>query len=296
MRRYPEAQDARHIVISDTEYQFIRELVYRRSRINLGPGKQELVSARLGKRLRATRLSSIGEYCRLLRAPGGEDEVGHLIDAISTNHTYFFREESHFATLRELILPELLARRAREHWPALRVWSAACSSGEEPWSIAITLDRQLHGADAWPWTVQASDISARVLARARAGVYPPESLARMDPALAKAYFETGYAGAAEGLCRVRPALAARVQFARSNLLAGAPPFAGPFHVIFCRNVMIYFDRPTQEELIGRLTRQLVPGGWLLVGHSESLSGLSHSLRMIRPATWRAPDAAARHDR
>ncbi|HEY0947429.1 MAG TPA: protein-glutamate O-methyltransferase CheR [Opitutaceae bacterium] len=271
----------------DTEYQFIRDLVYRHSRINLGPDKQELVSARLGKRLRAMRLPSLSDYCRLLQTPDGEAELGHLIDAISTNHTYFFREEEHFTALRSLILPDLAARRAAKRWASLRVWSAACSSGEEPYSIAITLAQQPRESAPWPWRIDATDISSRVLAKATAGIYPAEALARIDPGVVRTYFQTGY-GPQSGNYRVRPELAASVHFRQLNLLDGVPPFKEPFHVIFCRNVMIYFDRPTQEELIARLTRQLLPGGWLLVGHSESLSGIRHTLKMVRPAVYRAP--------
>lgn len=288
-------------MISDTDYQFIRELVYRRSRINLGDAKKELVSARLGKRLRATNLSSISDYCRFLQTSAGLEEGGHLIDAISTNHTYFFREESHFAALRELILPELLARRASEKWPELRVWSAACSSGEEPYSIAISLDQQLRIATGnWPWSILATDISSRILAKARAGLYSSEAVAKIDRPLISTYFKTERPTTNGGrnetdanakdtalMHRIIPSLATRVRFQQGNLLAGELPREKPFHIIFCRNVMIYFDRQTQEELVSRLSSCLVPGGWLLVGHSESLSSIRHSLKMIKPATYRA---------
>lgn len=270
------------------DYQFIREIVYRHSRINLGPDKQELVSARLGKRLRATGLASIGDYCDLLRSPSGSDELGNLIDVISTNHTYFFREEGHFAALRDIILPDLLARRERAGWPALRVWSAACSSGEEPYSIAIAIEEFFSAKNVvWPRRVEATDISARILAKAEAGIYPAETVSRLGPAMAKAYFQVGY-GEREGFHRVRPAIRDMVKFRRLNLLEGAAPFAEPFQIIFCRNVMIYFDRPTQEELVNRLKAMLVPGGYLLVGHSESLTGINHGLKMVRPATYQSP--------
>ncbi len=271
-----------------TDYQFIRDIVYQHSRINLGPDKQELVSARLGKRLRATGRANVEDYCALLRGPEGEEELGHLIDVISTNHTYFFREEGHFAALRDIILPDLERRRAKERWPTLRVWSAACSSGEEPYSIAMALD-EYFGAKPGGWTAQieATDISSRVLAKAQAGIYPAEVVSRLGPARAKAYFQTGY-GPQEGFFRVRAAIRERVRFHRLNLLEGTPPFAEPFQVIFCRNVMIYFDRATQEELVLRLKSRLVPGGYLLVGHSESLTGIPHGLTMVRPATYQAP--------
>ncbi|WP_334319466.1 protein-glutamate O-methyltransferase [Termitidicoccus mucosus] len=279
-------------MISASDYHFIRELVYRHSRIALGPDKKELVSARLGKRMRARQLPSIGTYCQFLKTAEGAEEIGNLIDAISTNHTFFFREEAHFKALREQILPELEERRVQMRWPALRVWSAACSSGEEPYSIAITLDQHFGAAPSWPWSIQATDISHRVLEQARQGIYPAQAVARMPVNTAKLYFSSGY-GPQEGNHRVRPALASRVRFSRLNLLDGPLPFNEPFQVIFCRNVMIYFDRATQEELIARLSRMLVPGGWLLVGHSESLSTIRHTLKMVRPAIYRTPNPFSR---
>src|SRR4051794_12229976 len=132
----------------DSEFDFIRSLVYERSRINLGPDKRQLVSARLGKRLRATNVPTLRDYCRLLKEPGSEQEMSHLIDAISTNHTFFFREAAHFSFLKEKAVPELAVRAKSERWTRLRVWSAACSSGEEAYSIAITL---AGCAAQWPW-------------------------------------------------------------------------------------------------------------------------------------------------
>jgi chemotaxis protein methyltransferase CheR len=270
------------------DYQFIRDIVYQHSRINLGTDKQELVNARLGKRLRATGKATIGDYCDLLRTPAGTEELGNLIDVISTNHTYFFREEGHFTALNEVILPDLVRRRDRESWPVLRVWSAASSSGEEPYSIAIALEEYFAAhPPAWPRQIEATDISSRILAKAEAAIYPAETVARIPPALAKAYFQTGYAEQA-GLYRVKPHIRQTVRFRRLNLLEGQPPFTEPFQIIFCRNVMIYFDRATQEELVNRLKARLVPGGYLLVGHSESLTGINHGLKLIRPATYQKP--------
>jgi chemotaxis protein methyltransferase CheR len=270
------------------DYQFIRDIVYRHSRINLGEDKQELVSARLGKRLRATGKASIGEYCDLLRSPSGSDELGNLIDVISTNHTYFFREEGHFAALRDIILPDLVRRRTTESWAALRLWSAACSSGEEPYSVAIALDEYFNAhPPSWPRQIEATDISSRILAKAEAGIYPAETVSRLSAAMSKTYFQTGY-GEQTGLFRIKPAIRDIVRFRRLNLLEGQPPFTEPFQIILCRNVMIYFDRPTQEELVNRLKARLVPGGYLLVGHSESLTGINHGLKLIRPATYQKP--------
>jgi chemotaxis protein methyltransferase CheR len=268
----------------DSEFEFLRGLVYERSRINLGPDKRQLVSSRLGKRLRATNLPSLREYCQLLQAPGAEQELGHLIDAISTNHTFFFREMAHFDFLREKALPELQARARTENWPKLRVWSAACSSGEEPYSIAITLAEHL---PTWTWHIDATDISRRILARAAAGIYTHETVSRLPLQTVRTHFQRGVANQ-EGNHRVKRTLRDRVSFHHLNLLEGQPPFTEPFQVIFCRNVMIYFDQPTQAELVDRLTRRLVPGGYLFVGHSESLTHLRHGLQAVRPAIYRKP--------
>ncbi len=271
----------------DKEFEFICDLVYERSRISLGPDKRELVAARLGKRLRATNLASVGDYCRLLQAPGADEELSNLIDVISTNHTFFFRESQHFDFLRDHALPELAARARAEGWPGLRVWSAACSSGEEPYSIAITLAECL---PSWPWSITATDISHRILAKAQAAIYRAETIEKLPAQLVRTYFQCGY-GPQEGNYRVRSALTERIQFHQLNLLEKEPPDRDPYQVIFCRNVMIYFDRPTQEELIAKLTRRLVPGGYLLVGHAESLSNMRHGLRLVRPAIYQRPRAA-----
>ena len=273
----------------DSEFEFIRTLVYERSRINLGADKRELVSARLGKRLRATESASLADYCDLLRSPGAEEELAHLIDVISTNHTFFFRENAHFDFVRNRAVPEMLARQRTERWPRFNAWSAACSSGEEPYSLAITLAESLAGAN-WPWHIEATDISHRILAKAAAGIYRDDVVGKMPPATVRQYFKRGI-GPQAGNSRIRPELQACVTFRQLNLLEGEPPFTEPFQIIFCRNVMIYFDRPTQEELVARLTRRLVPGGYLLVGHSESLTGIKHSLQLVCPAVYRRPPHA-----
>lgn len=276
----------------DSDYQFIRNLVYERSRINLGSDKRELVAARLGKRLRAMQLASITEYCSFLRTAEAQDEVANLIDAISTNHTFFFREAHHFEFLRANILPELVGRRSAERWPVLRFWSAASSSGEEAYSLAITLAEVLPAlAGDWAWHIDATDISHRVLDRARAAIYSGEGVVgHVPPLLVTKYFQNGF-GPQAGNYRVKPVLQEHVAFSHLNLIDGAFRFSDPFQVIFCRNVMIYFDRPTQEQLVERLAGQLVPGGYLMVGHSESLTGIRHPFTLVAPAIYRSPPAA-----
>jgi chemotaxis protein methyltransferase CheR len=272
----------------ESEFEFIRKLVYQRSRICLDTGKREMVSARLGKRLRATNRTSVSEYCDLLKSGNADEELAHLIDAISTNHTFFFRENAHFDFVRDQAVPEMQRRRTTERWPRLLAWSAACSSGEEPYSLAMTLHEAL-GHD-WDWHIQCTDISHRILERARQGVYRDDIVTKMPPALVRTYFQKGI-GPQEGNYRVRAELRAHLSFHQLNLLESDSPMQERFHLIFCRNVMIYFDRATQEELVERLTRRLVPGGYLLVGHSESLTGIRHTLQAVQPATYRRPLAS-----
>lgn len=265
----------------DSEFEFIRSLVYERSRINLTPDKRQLVTARLSQRLRATQTKTLADYCRMLKAPNATEELANLIDVISTNHTFFFREAVHFDFLREHIVPEMLARARGEGWSRFYVWSAASSSGEEPYSIAMTLAESL---TRWDWHIEATDISRVVLEQGKSGIYLKDAVSRLNREVVRRHFQRGF-GPQEGKYRVKAALRHRVSFQQLNLLDREPPFEEQFQVIFCRNVMIYFDRSTQEELVARLTRRLVPGGYLLVGHSESLTGLNHGLRIVRPATY-----------
>ena len=220
-----------------------------------------------------------------MQSPGAGPELANLIDVISTNHTFFFREAAHFDFLRDHAVPEMRARAERR--PQFKVWSAACSSGEETYSIAMTLAGCLPD---WPWHVEGTDISHRILAKAQAAIYRSDAVGRLPPELVRTHFQRGF-GPQEGRYRVRSALRNLVTFRQLNLLAGEPPFREPFQVIFCRNVMIYFDRPTQEELVARLTRRLVPGGYLFVGHAESLTAVRHSLKSIRPAIYQRPPGA-----
>ena len=274
-------------MIRREDYEFIRTLVYEYSRINLGPDKQELVSARIGKRLRALNMPSITAYCDFLRRPEGDDELSNLIDVISTNHTFFFREPAHFEYLEHHVIPEFTAEDSPHRRSTFRVWSSASSSGEEVYSIAILLAEVSATKPGWNWQLEATDISTRILKRAREAIYPEDSVAKVRPELIKRYFQKGL-GPQDGNYRVKPQLASRVTFRHLNLLGPSYPFSEPFHVIFCRNVMIYFDRPTQEELVRRLAERLVPGGFLMVGHSESLTGIHHRLKMVKPAIYQLP--------
>ena len=272
--------------LADADYDFLRRLIYEHSRINLGPEKRALVSGRVAKRLRALKIGGYREYCQWLKTAAGAEELGHLVDVISTNHTHFFREEKHFDWLRAVLLPQW--RFCNDERETFRAWSAASSSGEEPYTLAIVL-AEFFGLDG-KWTIDATDISTRILNRAEQAIYDSEKLAPVRPELLRRYFQRGV-GQFEGQFRVKEALRRRVRFQHLNLLQPDYPFAQRFDLILCRNVMIYFDRPTQETLIGKLTEQLEPGGHLFVGHSESLSGVRHSLRQLQPAIYLKPETA-----
>jgi chemotaxis protein methyltransferase CheR len=250
--------------------------VYRHAGITLHDGKRELVAARLQKRLRHHSLSGYAEYLELLNHDASGHELVALVDAIATNHTSFFREPQHFEFLAQRALP-LMAGRARPS--GLIGWSAACSSGEEPYTIAIALME----AGVPQFRLLASDISTRVLAKAQAGVYRLAGVQQLPKRLLKTYFERGL-GAQEGLARVSRAVRSRVEFQRLNLLD--LNLGRTFDFIFCRNVMIYFDRDVRQRVVSMLERHLEPGGFLFISHSESLNGIHHGLTLVAPATYR----------
>lgn len=263
---------------SDEDYAFIQQIVYKLSRISLGPQKKQMVVSRIAKRMRTLGYTTIREYCELLKKPSGRAELSALIDVISTNHTYFFRESSHFDYLTREILHK--GRGARKG--VFRVWSAACSSGEEPYSVAMILSEQSRVEPGFDWSMEATDISSIVLAKAQAGVYTEAALSRVPEVLRRRYLEPQVAGETN---RVVPALKKKIRFSRLNLFEIPENFPDKFDLIICRNVMIYFDRSTREELVNMMVERIVPGGTLYVGHSESLGGLRHSLKMVRPAIY-----------
>ncbi|MFZ5805919.1 MAG: CheR family methyltransferase [Verrucomicrobiota bacterium] len=270
--------------ITDRDYRFICDLVYEFSRISLGDNKKELVTARLGKRLRALNLKSFAEYRQYLESDNSEEELVHLVDCISTNHTHFFREIKHFDFLRERALPDFCLRFGEKGQRHFYAWSAACSSGDEPYSMAISLAEFFTGKAGYDWRIEATDISTKVLKTAQTAVYPKERVQEVQRDLLRRYFQKGVHDW-DGYFRVKKTLRDRIYFSNLNLLQYPYPFHEPFHVIFCRNVMIYFDRPTQEELINQLHHHLHIGGFLMIGHAESLTGIRHPYRMIKPSIY-----------
>ena len=265
------------IELSDAQFRRVGEIVTRVSGIQLPPGKESLVRSRLAKRMRALSIASVSEYLDLVDRDASRAELAEMVDVLTTNKTSFFREADHFRLLQETIFPSLERGRGE-----VRLWSAGCSSGEEPYTIAMVA-RETMGASASRVRILATDISARVLEKARQGVYDADQLDDVPPTLRRNHFEP-VPGAHDRL-RVVAGTREMVQFARLNLM-GDWPMRGPFDVILCRNVMIYFDKPTQERLVSRYAALLAPGGYLFVGHSESLSGLRHELAYVQPATYR----------
>jgi chemotaxis protein methyltransferase CheR len=258
-------------------------LVYERSRIRLSREKEALIRARLGKRMRALGLETLPDYCDYLFSQGGAEEVGHAIDALTTNFTQFLREREHFEFTVNEVLPRLLAGRPKR----FGIWSAACATGEEPYTMAFHLEEHFPATEGWDWRILATDISTRALAKAACGIYPDERLADLPRDWVRKYFQRGF-GSCAGQCRVKSQLQQRISFQQINLLDTSQN-DDAFEVIFCRNVMIYFDRPTQQQVVARLSRALRPGGYLFTGRSESLNGLALPLKCVRPSIYQKPE-------
>jgi len=269
--------------LRDTEFAFLRQFVYEQCGIALSEQKRQLVQGRLQRRLRALRLRDFSEYCELLRQDP-ESELGELASAISTNVTSFFREMHHYDLLVEKLLPEWLAQKRRDG-SRLRIWSAGCSTGEEPYALAMVLAEALERTGAKvDAKILATDLSPQALEQARNGVYPFERLGGVSEERRKRWFLRGQ-GEYDGLASVHPRLRELVTILPLNLLHDWP-MQGPFDAIFCRNVVIYFDKPTKEKLFSRYARMLPSGGYLFLGHSESMHGLSNDFELIGRTVYR----------
>jgi len=267
-----------HRITSD-EFLRFRKLIYDESGITLSDQKQTLLASRLSKRLRDLGLATFTEYYERVTGDLTKEEFTRMLDLISTNKTDFFREPKHFDYLRERILPEL------EKDKRIRIWSSACSTGEEPYTIAMTLYEGVADPQRWDFKILASDLSTRVLAKAATGLYEAERVRDVPSEVVKRHFLRGR-GDSEGLLKVKPHLASMIQFRRLNLMDDRFPIKNPLDLIFCRNVMIYFDRPTQEQLVNKFYRYLKPGGHLFIGHSESLQWVEHPFKVMGPTIYR----------
>ena len=269
--------------VSGKAYRILTDLVYEHSRIRLGAEKQTLLANRLQKRLRTLGLTSYDDYCAVLQSDDGEQEIEELVDLISTNHTRFFREPNHFSFLANRVLPALVPRLIASG-STLRLWSAAASSGEEPYTIAIIVAEHSRTCPSLDWQITASDISRRMLGHAQKGIYQMDSVESVPPELLRRYFQKGI-GVRAGACRIKRGVQEHLRFERINLFQAEYPMLPKQHVIFCRNVMIYFDPPSRAAAVQRLIRQLSPGGYLVVGNSESLLGINHGLQQIQQGIY-----------
>lgn len=266
--------------LSQRAFRYIQATFQRESGIHLADSKQPLVASRLRKRLDALGLPGFDDYCAFVDTPEGDDERRLLVDLLTTNETYFFREPIHFHHLANQVLPALRAPAASPNSRA-RVWCAAASSGEEPYSIAMTLDSRLGPMN---WDLVATDLSRRVLTQAERGLYAISRLDNMPREFLQRYCLRG-TGEYAGMLRVVPALREKVHFAEHNLL-NRPNGLGQFDVIFMRNVLIYFDSEAKKRIVRQALDALRPGGWLYVGRSESLHGLALPLDSEQPSIYR----------
>lgn len=270
------------IELSDREFRLIRELVYNKFGINLTEQKKSLVVGRLQKVLREKNFSSFSQYYSYITSDRTGEAMITLINRISTNHTFFYRENDHFDYFVRTVLPQIKAQLTGKS-KKLRIWCAGCSSGEEPYTISMLVNEFL-GADmnSWDIGILATDLSERVLTIAKAGIYAEENVSRLPAIYRSKYFKR----IADDRWSVSDRIKKNILYKGFNLMRTQLPFKNKFHVIFCRNVMIYFDNPTREALVEKFFRHLAHGGYLFIGHAESLTGISYNLKYIKPSIYK----------
>lgn len=268
--------------LSDSDLSAICDLIYRKTGIAMSNGKRDLIYRRLATRLRATGTTSFSDYIQMVQN-GNPSEMEAFSNAVTTNLTSFFREAHHFEYLAETILPGLVKEK-QNNKRRLRIWSAGCSSGEEPYSIAITLREAISDIETWDAKVLCTDLDSDVLDTAKQGVYASDRTEKVAPAKLKRWFQRGRGAKAESY-RANELLRNLLVFKQLNLMDDWP-LKGPFDVIFCRNVIIYFDKPTQRRLIARFNEVMNDGAYLILGHSESLFKVSDKFQLIGKTIYR----------
>jgi chemotaxis protein methyltransferase CheR len=268
-------------ILRDAEFEFIRHVVGENAGIVLGPKKRQLVQGRVARRMRELGLPSYEAYCEHVRQSGPEELVG-LINCLTTNVTSFFRENHHFEALASYMLPEALKRNAATR--RIRIWSAGCSTGEEPYCVAMVAGEVLPASQRWDMKILATDIDSNVIAQAQRGVFGLDRVTSVPEARLRRCFRRG-ARDQIGNVRVREEIARLVTFRKLNLMHEWP-MRGPFDIIFCRNVMIYFDQATRERLVHRFAQILAPGGYLCIGHSESIHGMAMPFKLVGKTIYR----------
>ncbi len=269
------------VELKEADFRRISDIIYNHCGINLHNGKRALVRARLAKRMRDVRINQVDTYLDF--ALHDEAEFFKLVDSISTNLTSFFRENSHFDYLSREYLPSLIERKKKAGSHKIRFWSAGCSSGEEPYTLAIVLREFFQDLTGWDILILATDVSTRMLEQAAAGEFDDARIQPLTQQQRHRFFSTSSLTGRK-VHQVRPDLKKMIRFRYLNLMEPWP-FKGPFDGIFCRNVMIYFDKSTQEKLVNRFYHCLDKMGVLFIGHSESLTGINHPYKYIQPATY-----------
>jgi chemotaxis protein methyltransferase CheR len=272
-----------HSELGDTEFQRLSKFIMTEYGIKMPPEKKVMLQSRLQRRLKALNLTNFKEYVDyVFSSEGQSEEVIHMMDVVSTNKTDFFRESAHFDYILSNILPELLIEKQVRN---LKVWSAGCSSGEEPYTIAITLSEFKERHAAFDFSISASDISTQMLKKAATAIYPEERVADIPHSLKVKYLLRSK-NREDKKVRVIPSLRNKINYFRQNLLY-LPIVRDPeYHIIFCRNVLIYFDRQNQFAILSKLCMHLKTGGYLLLGHSESITGFDLPVESIRPTIFR----------
>ncbi len=271
-----------HSSLSPALFTRFQQLIYQESGIWLGDHKHALLTGRLARRLRLLALNSMKEYFELVAQPDQMHERAVMIDCITTNETHFFREPRHFEFLIQQVFPKLHEEAAAGQRPKrVRVWSAGCSSGEEPYSLAMLLLKHFPSEAGWDLEVLGTDICTRVLEEARMAIYPLEKAKDIPPELLRAYMLKGR-GEQKKVMKASPELHRVVRFARVNLHGDSYPVMGSFDLIFCRNVLIYFDQKSKEKVVAGIARHLSTTGFLIVGHSEHLGSILPNLKTVAP--------------
>lgn len=265
----------REFKFTNGDFEKIRSFVKSQTGINLSDAKKNLVYGRLARRLREINMSSFSEYLQYVTSDN-EAELINFINAITTNLTSFFREKHHFDFLRKEAIPKLM--KDNQHTRRLRVWSAGCSTGEEPYSLAMTLKNTMQDIASWDARILATDLDTNVLAHGKAGVYDESRVEGLPDAIKRKWFRRGR-GDQSGSVLVAPELKELIAFRQLNLMKPWP-MKGPFDFIFCRNVVIYFDKPTQKVLFDRYAEMLRPDGYIFLGHSESMFKVSDRFKLI----------------
>ena len=272
------------INLSNKEYEMFVDLIYKTSGINLGGNKQDLLRTRFQKIIRRLDVKSYSDYYKYVVNDKKGSAFSEMIDAISTNHTFFFREKDHFQLLQSKVLPAILQKKNLSRNKKMRIWCAASSSGEEPYTIMISLLEAMNTAN-WNIKMLATDISTKILKKAMEGKYRRQQIKEISPLLIEKYFDWELIEK-EKIFTIKPSLKTLISFRKFNLMTSSFPFKGKFDFIFCRNVMIYFDSPTQQTLVNKMIDFLEDDGYLFIGHSENITGTARSrLNPLAPAAF-----------